>query len=186
MPFHASGRGLIAIALVAAGIVGFFLFGYYARPLHTTTTDTDQGLLTIKELFARGVYQHLVESTFDKESIDIVRGGNATVQFTVEHFSHVWWESAAIKNFQNRLTNYTPSGDEVQVANYLKYSPSEVILPSNSTARGSVTIAIPADAPEEMLNTTLKITASFDVTYVLAGDENVARNPGVLYIRIVG
>ncbi len=186
MPFAATGRGLVAIALVALGIVGFFLFGYYARPLHTTTGDTEQGLLTIKELFARGVYQHLVESTFDKESVDIVRGGNATVQFTVEHFSHVWWESATVKNFQNRLTNYTPSGDEVPVANYLEYSPPEVILPSNSTARGSVSIAIPANAPDEMLNMTLKITASFDVTYLLAGDDNVARNPGILYIRIVG
>ncbi|MGI0036027.1 MAG: hypothetical protein ACRD98_09180 [Nitrososphaera sp.] len=176
----------IAIVLVVAGIVGIVSSGYYARPLHSSMNDTDQGLLTIKELFARGVYQHLVETRFDQESVDIMRGGNVTVQFTVEHFSHVWWESATVKNFQNRFTNYSPSGDEVPAGNYLKYSPPEMVLPSNSTARGSVTISLPADVPNEMLNTTIKITASFDVTYVLAGDENVARNPDILYIRIIG
>lgn len=49
----------------------------------------DIEVLPVKEMFARGIYQHLVETRFDVPSVDVRRGESIAVSFTVEHYSHV-------------------------------------------------------------------------------------------------
>jgi hypothetical protein len=44
-------------------------------------------VLPVKEMFARGIYQHLVETRFDVPSVDVRRGESIAVSFTVDFHS---------------------------------------------------------------------------------------------------
>ncbi|MCI0559840.1 MAG: hypothetical protein MN733_15225 [Nitrososphaera sp.] len=173
----------IAAFVGAVVLVGIAAFGSGQAP--ESKLAPDEEALPVKEMFARGIYQHLVETRFDAERVELRRGQTVSVHFAVEHFSHVWWESANVKNFGNKLANYLPSGQEVPVNNYLRYSPDTMVLPSNSSNRASVTISLPQDLPDEMLDSTIKISASFEADYLIADKDNAARKPGVLLIRII-
>jgi hypothetical protein len=174
----------IAIALAGAGIAALIL-GSPNQLQQSATRDEEPEVLSIREMFARGIYQHLVETRFDVEAIDVRRGESITVPFTVEHLSHVWWEPATAKNFRNKFANYSPSGEEVPADKYLRYSPPSILIPSNSSARGSVMIAIPSDISDEMIGETIKITASFDLELQFTDESSRARKPGILGITIL-
>ncbi len=76
-------------------------------------------MLPVKEMFARGVYQHLVETRFDVPSVDVGRGESITVvSFTVEHYSHVeekWSTSndAVVLMVWLSISSETLSGTEI-------------------------------------------------------------------------
>ena len=180
----AAKKWLISVALAGAAVLAIAVLG--SDPRQQLPHESDLEPLPVKEMFARGIYQHLVETSFDVKSVDVRRGQSVTVPFAIEHHSHVWWEPVTLKNFQNRLPNYFPAYEEISVDSYLIYSPGSVVLQSNSSARGYVRISLPATLPDGMLNQTAKITASFDASYVLADKGSTARAPGILLIRIVG
>lgn len=75
-------------------------------------------MLSVKEMFARGVYQHLVETRFDVPSVDVRRGETIAVSFTVEHYSHVeekWSTSndAVVLMVWLSISSETLSGTEI-------------------------------------------------------------------------
>ena len=75
-------------------------------------------MLSVKEMFARGVYQHLVETRFDIPSVDVRRGESIAVSFTVEHYSHVeekWSTSndAVVLMVWLSISSETLSGTEI-------------------------------------------------------------------------
>lgn len=180
----AAKKWLISVALAGAGVLAIAVLG--SVPLQELPHESDPDPLPVKEMFARGIYQHLVETRFDMKTVDVRRGQSITVPFTIDHHSHVWWEPVTLKNFQNRLANYFPAYEEISVDSYLSYSPSSLVLQSNTSAQGFVKISLPANLPDGMLNQTAKITASFNASYVLADKGSTARAPSILYIRIVG
>lgn len=78
----------------------------------------DIEVLSVKEMFARGVYQHLVETRFDVPSVDVRRGESIAVSFTVEHYGHVegkWSTSndAVILMVWLSISSETLSGTEI-------------------------------------------------------------------------
>lgn len=75
-------------------------------------------MLSVKEMFARGVYQHLVETRLDVPSVDVRRGESIAVSFTVEHYSHVekkWSTSndAVVLMVWLSISSETLSGTEI-------------------------------------------------------------------------
>jgi hypothetical protein len=79
----------------------------------------DIEVLPVKEMFARGIYQHLVETRFDVPSVDVRRGESIAVSFTVEeHYSHVEGKSsrsndAVILMVWLSISSETLSGTEI-------------------------------------------------------------------------
>lgn len=78
----------------------------------------DIEVLLVKEMFARGIYQHLVETKFDVPSVDVRRGESIAVSFTVEHYSHVEGKSstsndAVILMVWLSISSETLSGAEI-------------------------------------------------------------------------
>jgi hypothetical protein len=51
----------------------------------------------------------------------------------------------------------------VSVNDYLSYSPQSILLTGNSLAQAIARTSVPERVSDEMLNQTIKITASFDV-----------------------
>ncbi len=75
-------------------------------------------MLSVKGMFARGIYQHLVETRFDVPSVDVRRGESIAVSFTVEHYSHVeekWPTSndAVVLMVWLSISSETLSGTEI-------------------------------------------------------------------------
>ena len=75
-------------------------------------------MLPVKEMFARGIYQHLVETRFDVPSIDVRRGESIAVSSAVEHYSHVeekWSTSndAVVLMVWLSISSETLSGTEI-------------------------------------------------------------------------
>jgi hypothetical protein len=86
------------IAVLAAGTMALVvLLASFAPRLQDSASVPahDIEVLPIKEMFARGIYQHLVETRFDVPSVDVRRGESIAVSFTVEeHYSHVEGKSS--------------------------------------------------------------------------------------------
>jgi hypothetical protein len=53
----------------------------------------------------------------------------------------------------------------VSVNDYLSYSPQSILLTGNSPSQAIVRISVPESVSDEMLNQTIKTTASFDVDH---------------------
>jgi hypothetical protein len=91
------GRKWSYIAVLAAGatVLVVLLASFAPRSQDSASVSAhDIEVLPVKEMFARGIDQHLVETRFDVPSVDVRRGESIAVSFTVEHYSHVEGKSS--------------------------------------------------------------------------------------------
>jgi hypothetical protein len=93
------------------------------------------------------------------------------------YYHYYYWKQAGLstsvrgreigdrQNFQDRFTNYfcLDRKSVRQRLSELFDSPQSILLTGNSSAQAIVRISAPESVSDEMLNQTIKITASFDV-----------------------
>ncbi len=176
-----SRKWLIALPVIAVVAVLVIKAGSGPSNIAVQELSADESLTTL-EMFERRILTHVIETKFEGGVVEIRRGQTVEIPFTIIHHSHVWWEPVTVKGFYNRFANYSPSGQEIVISS-VSYSPASAFLWGNSSEAATMRVLIPQAMPDEMLNRTVIIMASF--TYETWYSYDISKKTGYVEVKIV-
>ncbi len=177
-----SRKLLIALPVIAVVVVLVILKAGSAPSNIAEQKPLANESLTTLEMFERGILTHVIETRFEGSVVEIRRGETAEIPFTIIHHSHVWWEPVTVKDFYNRFANYSPSGQEIVITS-VSYSPTSVFLWGNESETATMRVSIPEAMPDEMLNRTVIIMASF--TFETWHSYDISKKTGYVKVKIL-
>jgi hypothetical protein len=183
------GRGEIKVMVVATAIVlasvALMVTIIDITESNPSYCDTSiAGVTTSPEkAFEVGCIRHLVQITTDQSVIEVKRGMSVTIPITISHQANRPFQPITLSNFHDPLIHYPPKCRMdyciIPVNDFISVSPSSITVSPNSSEEVMLTVSIPRNIDERLLDKTLGISITVET------DRPAAKQGVWLDVRVV-
>ena len=177
---------LLLAAMAAIAISFILIFSPYLphNPQERLPNNVEE--LTPESGFASGYFPHYLNASFPEKTYEVKRGDTISLPITVVHKSHVWWQWVFLYDFRVDANYYMQLDNEVAGID-AHFTPTTLVVWSNSSAQSMVTISVPESLPEEAIGKMVQIRVIFfeDFPYFPYGNVNWAGRMADTNLHIV-
>lgn len=178
---------LVAVVLPAIAVAAFSSVLLSSQVTKTEATQSQPppvtGPMTAKQMFQQGLATDLIDGKPAINTVNLKRGETIVVPITMKHLSHTNDQAITLSNFHNTLRNFAPSAlagmtdqefdemiaaslvvkGELPVNDYVSFSEPSLTIPPSASAPLLMTISIPSDFPDEMLDKVMTVNVTYEI-----------------------